>query len=155
MYVHTHTCTQSCGVMLTTPGGLGGYVLCKELRRKEVGVSHPPFTLRLIAPGPCNELSVTDKKRVCVSVCVWERERRREEEKDRNGEKKWEWEAVRNRIYFAGMEILECMESDQDSWMYRILGHESPSTEKNICWHPQKIFVALCNPHIIWQGSQT
>lgn len=62
MYVHTHTYTHSCGVLLATPGGLGGYVLCKELRRREVGVSHTPFTLRLIAPGLCNELGVTDKK---------------------------------------------------------------------------------------------
>ena len=46
-------------------------MLCKELKRREVGVSHTPFTLRLIAPGLCNEHGVTDKERGCVCVCVW------------------------------------------------------------------------------------
>lgn len=74
MYTSIHT--HSCGVLLATPGGLGGYVLCKELRSREVGVSHTSFMLRLIALGLCNELGVTDKKYVCVciGVCVNERQ---------------------------------------------------------------------------------
>ena len=69
MYVHTHTHTH---FLLRCVAG--GYVLCKELRRGEVGVSHSPFTLRLIAPGLCNELTVTDKKEVCVCALVCEKD---------------------------------------------------------------------------------
>jgi len=63
-----HTRTHSTVVLLATPGGLGGCVLCKTLRRGEVGVSHTPFMLRLIAPGLCYELGLTDKR--CECVCV-------------------------------------------------------------------------------------
>lgn len=60
MYMHTHTHT------LIAESPWRPRWLCKELRRREVGVSHTPFTLELIAPGLCNELSVSDKKCVCV-----------------------------------------------------------------------------------------
>lgn len=64
--MHVHT---SVVVLLATPGGLGGYMLCKEHGRREVGFL-TPFTLRLIALGLCSELSVADKKYVWTHGCV-------------------------------------------------------------------------------------
>lgn len=85
--IHVYTC--SCGVLPATPGGLGGDVLRKELRSREVGVSRTPFTLRHIAPGLCNELGVTDNKYVCVQRCVTGRVRKLEKKKKINFHVHW------------------------------------------------------------------
>lgn len=48
--IAAYTCVDSFVVLLTAPRGLGGYVLCKKLKKREVGVSHTHHSRSGLSP---------------------------------------------------------------------------------------------------------